>query len=312
VNGDLTIDPTGFSNGGGYIEMQAQLGPATLTAGGVTFNDLTLNAPNGTFNMAAGESFNVAGTFKALGGAPSQMTLQSTVATMQWLFNPMGPRMIDEVSVRDSNNTGMPILVNNWVDQGNNMGWMTAPNFGYFVLTDVVGADGAFGGLAGADSLCEAELMGKLWMGKTEAMGRGILTMANIRPFLCEDASCLNPQPTTQYKFASIPNGSAGGMSFTSDGSGAGPFDTAVWGMPGHFGDVGGPPGNEVWTGRITGGPSTIWSVVGPGGGTCNNWANAGGTAYVGRVDIAGGATRWANTPVSCGMPRRLICMVDP
>ena len=178
---------------------------------------------------------------------------------------------------------------------------------GYFVL--VPNASNAnMGGLAGATSLCVNALSsGGVWRGKTDATQRGIINSSQVRPFLCTTGGCQNGQPNTTYRFAVVGASTAGGATFTTDGSGVGPGDTANWGDLARFGAT--EDGYYIVTGRNTG-SNSAWATTAHTN-TCGDWTVTSGNARYG-ITFSTGTGRWSQTSMGCNTTWSLACFVDP
>ena len=165
--------------------------------------------------------------------------------------------------------------------------------------------NGNRGGLSGADATCLTDLTNNAWVGKASA---GALTGARVKAFLCDSTTCNNLQASTVYNFASTYASTAGGATFTTDGSGAGPGNSDNWNDSSHFGL---PTLQQVWTGRGTN-TASLWSTSGSGS-NCNDWSNSTGgqQGTAGRTDTTTG-TRWSNSTYGCNTNLFLICAVAP
>jgi hypothetical protein len=82
----------------------------------------------------------------------------------------------------------------------------------------------------------------------------GRLTSSKVFAFLCDGTNCNNLNSSTTYYFAYAADVTAGGGSFTTDGSGVGPNDALSWGIANHFANTG-----TVWSGRATT-SNTAWA----------------------------------------------------
>jgi hypothetical protein len=180
---------------------------------------------------------------------------------------------------------------------------------GYLVMTKTH-FDGNLGGLAGANAKCLTELTttNTGWQGYATANARGQLTAAKVFAFLCDDATCNNLQANTTYYYANTNDDSAGGASFTTNGSGQGPGDSLNWLRADHFATI---LGVNWYAGRATTSPS-LWSTGPVVGTTCTNWTtnNAGvsGRAGANNTFIQ---TRWNNGALACNNAFSIMCFVN-
>jgi hypothetical protein len=170
---------------------------------------------------------------------------------------------------------------------------------GYFVLSDTTW-DGNLGGFAGATSKCITELGTENWLGK------GTLTVTST-----VEAFVLNPalDPNTEYKFAVAGQPTIGGASFTTDGFGVGPNDSADWSGATYFG------GTYAYWSDLHHSSATAWQfddtdVVSDCSGFTDNGFAAGNTGASNKA----GFKRWNDTDVAtlCPATNRLICVVNP
>ncbi len=189
-------------------------------------------------------------------------------------------------------------------------GGPTAPaGSGYFVLTHTTW-NGNLGGLSGADAKCLTELGTTYtsWRGYTTANSNGQITAGKVHAFLCDVYSCNNLMPLTTYYFAYANSGTPGGASFTTDASGLGPGDSAIWSAANYFSGS-----YAYWTGRDDP-SSTLWSgdAINDNSSTCSSWANSSSeTAGAGSSGYTD-SRRWWATLSGCNTTRRLICFVNP
>lgn len=178
---------------------------------------------------------------------------------------------------------------------------------GYFVL-DSTTHRGNLGGLTGADSTCLSDLTTNTWLGKSSAT----VDAAHVHAFLCDESTCNNLKPSTTYAFAVSGSATAGGATFTTDSSGAGPNDSGDWNGATYFNA---PASNAFATGRSVG-TATKWGLTPSVGGTCTNWSisTASGTPVYGGTSAGTGSGRWYNTMafIKCDTYFHLICVVDP
>jgi hypothetical protein len=179
---------------------------------------------------------------------------------------------------------------------------------GYFVITDGEW-DGNLGGIAGADAKCLDDLTNNDWMGKADAVSRGLLNGANVKAFLC----CNNALPNVEYFFAVSGDDTKGGASFTTDALGQGPGNTQNWAGTNYFDGA-----KEYWAGRNFG-TATAWSTTAGGSAVtqrCSTWTvNSSVTptngGYVGASNGTG-VDRWGASLIACNLTRRLVCFVHP
>lgn len=172
-----------------------------------------------------------------------------------------------------------------------------------------------FGFLSNADSLCLADLTANDWLGKADAVSRGLLQSGNVKAFLCKDSStCNNALANVTYFFAVAGDTTKGGASFTTDGSGRGPQNNADWSGTNHF-----DGSKEYWTGRTGGGIPDLWPTLPTGGSWAGTLCNTGGWAsnssghsgaYGSSNDTDAG--RWHQGNATCNTTRRLVCFVHP
>jgi hypothetical protein len=168
--------------------------------------------------------------------------------------------------------------------------------------------------LSGADAKCLTDLTTNTgWKGYADANTRGILTSGKVHAFLCEDGApsgCNNLNASTIYYFADANNGSNGGASFTTNGNGVGPNDSADWSAADHFGSS-----YSYWAVRASG-TSTAWGTTYAfTGNSCANSWNTGTNAVSGKIGASGNtdSTRWqAGGLPTCDNTEHLICYVNP
>lgn len=172
----------------------------------------------------------------------------------------------------------------------------------YFVLTNGTWT-GALGGNVGADEKCLSDLNTNDWLNKPS----GTLSQDMVRAFLCADVDCTTGLPSTTYTFARSGSTTDGGGTFTTDGTGDGPNDSANWSLSTQFG-----LDTTTWTG-MDNGTATNW----PGNGGCNcsdfsldSGAGCSNTGNIGDTNTTGQG-RWQGGSFSCGNARRLYCFVD-
>ena len=187
---------------------------------------------------------------------------------------------------------------------------------GYFVMSQDLPGGGNLGGMMGANMECLSQLMTHDWMGKGDAMARGLLDPMKVRAFLCDQNICMDGAPNAEYRFASMQNAANGGASMYTDGSGLGPGDSASWDDTSHFGDLGTGQNMRYFTGRAAGSDTTRWPSMNYGAGytNCGDWsATTGGTA--GGLPGHTNAMRWAqwSQSDSCSQTNHsIICWVHP
>lgn len=181
---------------------------------------------------------------------------------------------------------------------------------GYFVLTKGT-YNGNLGDLSGASATCLTELTTNTgWFGYSTANSRGELISAKVKAFLCDSGGCNNLTASTTYFFANAGNSSAGGASFTTDGSGFGPNDNADWAAANYFGAAA-----DYWMTRVST-SSTQWSNTtawNSNNFACQNvWSLTGG--QVGIIGNSSNTTslRWSVGNVTCNNYVHLICYVNP
>lgn len=186
---------------------------------------------------------------------------------------------------------------------------------GYFVLTETEW-DGNLGDFAGANSKCLNELTTNTnWKYHAEANSAGLLTAANVKAFLCYDSddngTCQNLAPEVNYYFARVGSATAGGASFKTAnlfGVGVGPGDNADWSDAAHFDGIFG-----YWSSRWGGSAIAFPEHSYSSGGDCIKWTSA-SSGLDGDVGTGSSTDvqRWAGGTVTCDIPMRLICMVNP
>lgn len=165
------------------------------------------------------------------------------------------------------------------------------------------------GGLATANALCLTELSSTYttWFGYAQANAAGLLNSTHVKAFLCDGSTCQNPNANTVYYFSSNYDTSAGGATFTTDGSSLGPNDNTSWGRADHF-----TASNTYFTARGTT-SATAWSNSSTAN-NCSAWTstNSGSSLDTGSTFNIG-AIRWHDLITrNCSSPGYLICMVNP
>ena len=193
----------------------------------------------------------------------------------------------------------------------------TAPTsttgMGYFVLSSAT-TTGNLGGIAGANTWCYNDLNANNWNGKADATSRGIFTTGNVRALLMENYSNYNfPMPNITYIFARSGHATYGGATFTTDGSGLGPYNAQYWSGTNYFGGV-----FEYWTGfyQYNGGTEEAWGPYESGSSMdCGQWTQS-GSGDTGLYAFSNSNThrRWGDPypNTSCNRTLRVICMVHP
>lgn len=183
----------------------------------------------------------------------------------------------------------------------------TAPSgSGYFVLSYGTYAANSQSTTQGFDSDCYTDLTTHTgWAGHSTASTNGYLTTTNIHAFVCAGGGCNQLLPLTTYYFANSQISGAGGAYFTTDSSGNGPQDNAIWSAANYF-----EASAIYWTGRGTAsGPSTtIWGgdyydlgAASPAYGIASN------TDYTRWIYSYDGASPYGNSTAL-----NLICYVNP
>lgn len=191
----------------------------------------------------------------------------------------------------------------------------TAPaGSGYFVLTHTTW-NGNLGGIAGADAKCLTELGTTYtsWRGYSTANSNGQITAGKVHAFLCDQyGTCNNLMPLTTYYFAYANSGTPGGASFTTDATGLGPNDSAMWSAANYFSgtytywmnrqdDPGGGVTPTKWVNSEADGlDCSLWTSSSSG--SSGNYGNSG----------TNDALRWWGGSAGCNITRRLICFVNP
>ncbi|MFN0246391.1 MAG: hypothetical protein ACKV2T_05760 [Kofleriaceae bacterium] len=176
-----------------------------------------------------------------------------------------------------------------------------APADGYFVETRSI-ADGAFGGLAGADAWCWSELSSLRWRNKDVAQASGQLQIERVHAWLCVVGECRELLPLRRYIYASVINADAGGASFIATGQGYLFDDDRAYEDPVVFGDA--PLLREYFTGRDQ--DQTPQST------TCSDWTRSVGDTLVAVSDTEFYGERLSKYRKPCSNGQSLICMIDP
>lgn len=171
-----------------------------------------------------------------------------------------------------------------------------------FVATSTPVANANLGGLSGANSTCLTDLQSNNFMNKTSMT----INASTVKAFLCDSATCQNPNANEAYYFAKSGDVTLGGASFVTDSFGRGPNDSNTWSTNSYFGS-----GLGYWTGRSDG-SSTLFATYPNPDSTCGNWTSS----LVSANGLSGSAnvttsTRWSGVSSNCGNSTRyLICMV--
>lgn len=183
---------------------------------------------------------------------------------------------------------------------------------GYFVVTNGTW-NGNLGGLPGADAKCLSDLTNNDWMGKADAISRGMLANGNIHAFQCAGSACNSAMANVKYFFAVSGDPAAGGAHFTTDGTGLGPGNTQNWSGSNYFNGA-----KNYWSVRENVSTS-LWTNTSSGGNgnnKCNNWASSSADypTFGGNIGQSNsiGISRWNSSPVACDSQRRLVCFVHP
>jgi len=166
------------------------------------------------------------------------------------------------------------------------------------------------GGLVQANSLCLSDLTTNTsWFGYVQANAAGLVNSSHVTAFLCDGVTCNNLDANTTYYFASAYDSTAGGHSFTTDGSGLGPNDTTTWSEGDAFAAA---SGDNYWTGRAAG-SATKWGSTSAAT-TCSGWTtNSSGSTGEEGIPDQNNSNRWAYTPGLCNVTfTALICLVNP
>ncbi len=180
------------------------------------------------------------------------------------------------------------------------------PTDGYFVLSSTQTA-GNIGGILGAHAYCLNDLTTNDWMGKADAVSRGILTSSNVFALLTSTETNGNLMPATEYYFARAGEPATGGAMFTTDAAGQAPNNNNTWSGVTYFNGA-----VFYWIGS-RGYTSTYFGLNGCCTGYCSNWrsASAGESTDTGN-STANDYRRYSNNGSTCDQPRHLICIVNP
>jgi hypothetical protein len=210
----------------------------------------------------------------------------------------------------------------------NGTAWQPTNNAGkgYFVVSKTTW-NGNLGGIDGANSKCLTELgtTNTGWLGYATANALGLLTAAHVKAWLCSSVNtyygvgvCQGLNPNTTYAFADANNVAHGGATFTTDGQGMGPGDSANWSGATYFG-----ASYTYWTARLGNDGSNLWAsnVSGSGAGfsegACTNGTNSWTSSSSGDQGDDGasnntGSGRWILASPACNTTLNLICTVNP
>ncbi len=176
---------------------------------------------------------------------------------------------------------------------------------GYFVLSSTT-TDGNLGGMEGAATFCVNDLTANDWMGKADAVSRGLLNTSNVRPFLTSTEANGNLMPVTTYYFARSGKPAVGGGSFKTNYAGMGPGWADPWSAYNYF------AGNlYYWIGSRDY-STNYFGLNGCCTSYCNNWrTNSSGVSTGTGQSGAGGYQRYTGY-ASCDQQLYLICVVNP
>lgn len=184
----------------------------------------------------------------------------------------------------------------------------------YFVLTNSTW-NGNLGGIAGANAKCLTELTTNTnWKGYATANANGQLVASKVKAFICDGNTndggtntCNDLMSNQTYSFAKVGDSNAGGASFTTNGSGKGPLDTANWSGASYFSGS-----YSYWTARND--DSFSNSVWGASQYYACNAFTSGSSGASGMVGVAGSTslTRWKSATQTCNNSYNLICYVNP
>jgi hypothetical protein len=173
----------------------------------------------------------------------------------------------------------------------------------YFVLTNSTWT-GNLGGLSGANSKCLTELTNEAFKGKNSA----ILDSSHVSAFMCNTSGCNNLEPNTKYYYAAAGSVTAGGASFTTDSSGAGPGDSGDWSASTKFNTD-----TNYWNGHGAG-TSTLWDTSPETTSSADycggDWSNTSDKGYFGRTG-RNDDRRWMENNTNCSDSLPLVCFVN-
>ena len=188
---------------------------------------------------------------------------------------------------------------------------------GFIILTNDEW-DGNLGGIAGARAKCLSDLSSHNWMGKAAAVAAGQLVISKIDPMLYNPiydsgshmSEQFHPPVDAQYFFAASGRPAVGGGSMTITSPGA-PY--LCW--PNHW------PCNLpgfTWSGaNYFDGTFRYWTARTGNGAdaynTCSSWTTNSSGSY-GRAGISsdGEDGRTTSANMTCDLPQRLVCLVNP
>jgi hypothetical protein len=169
------------------------------------------------------------------------------------------------------------------------------------------------GGLAAANAACLTDLTsnGTSWFGYAQANAAGWLNSTHVKAFLCDGTTCNNLDNNTTYYYSSNFDSTAGGGSFTSNGSGQGPNDSVAWNKASRFGGAGTGTPQLIKTGRGAG-TATLWATTSSTN-NCTGWTvvSSGVNQDIGQ-NTSTGSARWLNTTKTCNNDLSLVCEVNP
>ncbi|MDD5085401.1 MAG: autotransporter-associated beta strand repeat-containing protein, partial [Candidatus Omnitrophica bacterium] len=122
ISGDWTNSGT-FDANGGTVTFDGT--DTSIISGSTTFNNFTCTTAGKQLTFEAGSTQTIEGALTLTGSDGSLIVLRSTTDGTQWNIDPQGTtRDVDYVDVQDSNNSNaLPIVVNNYIDSGNNTNW---------------------------------------------------------------------------------------------------------------------------------------------------------------------------------------------
>lgn len=142
-----------------------------------------------------------------------------------------------------------------------------------------------------------------------------MLTAGHVHAFgVCTSTNgTTNLQSNTQYYFADANNSASGGASFTTNGSGYGPNDSADWNGASYFG-----ADYKYWT-NIGTGTGTVWDgsqCTSGNGADCLDFTNGTTSWSAAYGELASGNTgtnRWIpSLYMYCNNTYHLVCFVNP
>ena len=294
-----------FTNTNSGDSLLTEKGTVILGAGGTAFSDMGTCSVS-SFTPSTGNT-NVTCT-----GVPASTSVAVTCSASAPFSTLTGNGLISRATGTASQ-IAVSILLANTTAVTLKCAWVQ-PAYGYFVMSKTT-YTGNLGGDSGADAKCLTDLTTNTgWKGYTDANARGLLTSSHVHAFgVCTSANgTTNLKSNTQYIFADANNSANGGASFTTNGSGMGPGDSANWFASDHFG-----ADYLYWT-NIGTGTGTLWDgtqCMNSAGAACNDFSN-GGNGYVGPLgEFANGNTgtnRWESATPLCNTTQHLVCYVNP